>query len=89
MTLQRVEKRRHGMLKQSKENFEGGHEYIITSDAECIDPRIRGECVLGYVDGTLTGERLEQFERHLLDCLACDIDVGNMRAVRRLLTRAS
>lgn len=72
------------MSKTTLGQFEGG--YIVTSDAVCIDPQI-GEDLFAYLNGTLTSEHLERFKLHLLDCVSCDVDVGNLTTLAEMLAQ--
>jgi len=87
MTLQRVEKGANtGMAKQTEDNRK--EVYIVHSDAECIDPQV-GRDLVEFLEGTLTGEQLNQFEEHLLRCTTCLADVSNAATISDVFGRAS
>ena len=72
-------KKEYRRMSHTHKKFE--EEFIIVqSDAGCIDPLI-GTDLMEYLDGVLTGDRLERFELHRRRCVACESDLANARSL--------
>jgi Putative zinc-finger len=59
---------------------------IARTDANCTNPQI-GKLLGAYLGDSLGAPQKEEFEKHMDDCLSCDLCVNNWFQLRQALRR--
>ena len=58
----------------------------MRTDAKCVNPKL-GKLLGAYLGESLAAAKKQKFEKHLVDCLSCDVAVSNWFQLRQSLQR--